>query len=162
MNAADVARTINLIIAPVVLVTACGILQSGILTRYGSLGQRMRSLAHERLELIRSGKGSDIFLVERIQEIDNQLPVLIKRHRILQQASLMTYCAIGIFIVSMFAIALAVASNASIMATAALSLFIVGTGFVLFGVCLTSLEIRLSHQAICYEIHRVTALEILS
>jgi len=38
MSAADIAQTIQLIIAPVVLITACMLFQNGILLRYASIG----------------------------------------------------------------------------------------------------------------------------
>ena len=41
MSAADVAQTIQLIIAPVVLITAYAIIQGGILGRFMYVGQRM-------------------------------------------------------------------------------------------------------------------------
>lgn len=158
MSAADVARTIQLIIAPVVLVTACAIIQGGFLSRFMYVGQRMRSLANERLDLLHSGKRDDGFYSERLQEIDRQVPLLRQRHRLLQKSVLLIYNAILVFIISMFAIALSVASNASSVAALALVCFLLGTCLLLVGVVLAGQEIRMSHQAICYEIDRVASL----
>lgn len=157
MNAADVAQTIQLIIAPVVLITACAIIQGGILGRYMYLGQRMRLLAQERLELLHSNKMEDSFYRERVQEIDSQIPLLIRRHRLLQNGVTLVYSAILIFLISMFAIALSVASNFGELATFALVLFLTGTGILLVGVIAAIKEIRMSHQAICYEISRIAS-----
>lgn len=46
-------RTIQLILAPVVMVTACGILVNGLIGRYTNITNRLRTMAHERLELLR-------------------------------------------------------------------------------------------------------------
>jgi hypothetical protein len=159
MSAVDVAQTIQLIIAPVVLITACAIIQGSTLGRFMYVGQRIRSFVHERLELLHSGKKGDAFSLERLQEIDRQLPLLKQRHRLLQKSVLLIYNAIAIFLLSMFAIALSVASNLSVIATLALLCFLLGTCLLLTGVVFMGQEIRMSHQALCYEVNRVAALE---
>lgn len=159
MRATEVAQTIQLIIAPVVLVTACAIIQGGILGRFVYVGQRMRSLTHERLELLHSNKMDDSYAMERVQEIDRQIPLLIRRHRLLQNSVLLVYSAIAIFLVSMFAIALSVGFNSGGVARAALTCFLIGTGVLLTAVLLAGQEVRMSHQAICYEANRVRSLK---
>lgn len=159
MSAAGVAQTIQLIIAPVVLITACILIENGVLGRYTTLGLQIRSLAHERLELLQSGK-KDYFVTERLDEIDLQIPILIKRHRILQHSALLLYFAVTIFLFTMFTIAISVALNSGIVATTALALFIVGTIVLWLGVCLTAHEIRISHQALCYETHQIKSLRV--
>jgi hypothetical protein len=158
MNAADVAKTIQLIIAPVVLITACAIIQGGILGRFIYVGQRVRGLAHERLDLLHSGKINDAFALERLQEIDRQVPLLKQRHHLLQTSVLLIYSAIAVFIVSMFALALSVASTTGAIAAMALLCFLVGTCLLLLGVIYAGQEVRMSHQAICYEVNRITSL----
>jgi uncharacterized membrane protein YphA (DoxX/SURF4 family) len=53
MNAEMPPRTIQLILAPVVMVTACAILLAGLLSRFAALNDRLRLLARERLDLLR-------------------------------------------------------------------------------------------------------------
>ncbi|GAB4148587.1 MAG: hypothetical protein Fur0046_27110 [Cyanobacteria bacterium J069] len=156
MSAEHIAQTIQLIIAPVVLITACALIQNAVLMRYSSIGQYMRSLALERLNLLRTPE--DLFYLERLQEIDRQIPLLTHRHRLLQQTVTVIYSAIAVFLISMLAIALAVASNAAAIATATLGLFLLGTGMLLVGVFLITREIRMSHRAICYEVGRISSL----
>lgn len=156
MSASDIAQTIQLIIAPVVLITACALIQNAVLGRYSTVGQYMRSLALERLNLLRSNE--DAYYLERLEEIDRQIPLLTRRHHLLQNTVLVVYTSMSIFLVSMFAIALAVAFNSRTTATFTLGLFLIGTGVLLFGVVLTALEIRMSHRAICYEVWRIASL----
>lgn len=158
MSAADVAKTIQLIIAPVVLITACAIIQGGVLGRFMYVGQRMRSLANERLELLHTGKMENAFSLERLQEIDRQIPLLKQRHRLLQKAVLLIYSAVSVFLVTMFVIALSVASNAGGVAAITLLCFLLGTCLLLVGVIFAGQEIRMSHHAICYEIDRISSL----
>ncbi|NJL20706.1 MAG: DUF2721 domain-containing protein [Leptolyngbyaceae cyanobacterium SM1_3_5] len=63
MSAVDVAQTIQLIIAPVVLITACALVQNAILGRYAAIGQYMRSLTLERLQLLRSDEAK-IYIIK--------------------------------------------------------------------------------------------------
>jgi len=89
--------------------------------------------------------------LERLQEISRQLPLLTRRHRLLQNAVLIIYSAISIFLFNMFAIAVSVVLNFGGVATFALALFLVGVFF-------TSLEIQTSHQAICYGVQQIASL----
>ena len=50
MSAEVVARIIQLMLAPVAMVTACPMLANGILTRYSAGHDRGRGLTRERLE----------------------------------------------------------------------------------------------------------------
>jgi hypothetical protein len=47
----EVAKTIDLIIAPVVTITACAVMINGLITRYGSLGDRLRTVNPEPIWL---------------------------------------------------------------------------------------------------------------
>jgi hypothetical protein len=166
MSVELIARTIQFILAPVVMITSCAILVNGFLTRYAEVNDRMRSLARERLELLRGADGSlstatgtvGAFKSERLAEIDAQLPGLLRRHELLHRAVLAIYLAILIFVLSMLTIALASAPNSATLATAALVVFIMGTLALLAGVALISVEVRLSNAAVRYEVVRVMRL----
>jgi len=166
MNAEIVARIIQQIIAPAVLVHVCMVMLNGVLGRYAGIGDRLRALAHERLYLLHSNDLSDTLVQERLQEITAQIPVISRRHHLLQNAVLITYGATIIFLLSMFAIALStgLSSNArhidyaTFFANGALFLFLSGAVLLLTAVFYITLEIRFSHRAIYYEIKRVTSL----
>ena len=163
MSAETIARTIQLILAPVVMVTACAILVGGILSHYAAINDRLRALTRERLDLLHGPDGSlsnlfassDAFRKERLQEIDRQLPHLAKRLNLIHHALLAVYGAILVFVLSMFVIAFAVLGNSSALSSAALTVFLVGTAAMLVGVVFVALEISQSNDAIQYEVHRV-------
>lgn len=166
MSVQTITRAIQFIIAPVVMVTSCAILANGILSQYASINDRMRSLARERLDLLRGSDGSlgissvagDPAKAERLHEIDAQLPRLLHRHRLVHNSALATYLAVLIFIVSMLAIALAVIPNSATLALIALILFLAGTVVMLGGVLLIGTEVRTSNKEIRYEVERVLSL----
>ena len=81
-----------------------------------------------------------------------QLPRLLQRHKLLRNAVLAENMAISFFITSMFIIALAPLTNSSLIATTALLIFLTGTGVLLVGVIITTLELSRSQREVTYEI----------
>jgi len=107
----------------------------------------MRAMHHERLDLLHQlgdatshGVPSDGFSTHRIHEIEVQFPHLLQRHILLRNAVLAENAAIAFFVTSMFIIALAILTNSSPIATAALLIFLIGTGGLLLGIIITTLE----------------------
>jgi hypothetical protein len=161
-----VTRTIQLVLAPVVMVTACAIVLGVLQSRYAFVNDRLRTMSRERLELLHLPgaptltlpASADAFTVERLELIDRQVPDLLRRHLILRNAILSVYCAIVTFLATMFVIALATTLGTALLATTVLVSFLVGTVLVLVGVSLTTVEVRASHLALHYEVNRVMGL----
>lgn len=166
MTVEEITRAIQLILAPVVMITSCAILVGGMLTHYAAINDRLRSLARERLTLLQGTEGTlsvvsvagDAFKTERLLEIDKQLPSLLRRHMLVHHGVVATYGAIAVFVVSMFVIAFAVASQSASLATAALVLFLIGTAVLLAGLVFIVVEVRSSNDAVQYEVRRVMSL----
>jgi hypothetical protein len=165
MDVEMVARIIQLILAPVVMVSACAIIQGGLLGHYAAINDRLRAMTRERLDLLgckHEGGSADpttvSFTAERLQEIDHQIPDLLHRHKLTHDAVLAVYCAILFFVVDMFTMAIAVITNSNGVAATALVIFLMSTSVLLLGVSLTVMEIRTSHRAIHYEVQRVVSL----
>jgi hypothetical protein len=165
MTADMVARTIQLILAPVVMISACGLVLTGLLARYAAVNDRLRALARERLELWPGMAASDDALepaaglaAERRALIDGQTPGLLRHHRLLHDAVLAVYTAVLVFVACMFVIALAALTERDWLASAALVLFLGGTAILLAGVLLTAVEVRTSHEAVQFEVRRVMRL----
>ncbi len=161
MSVAEVAQTIQYILAPVVMISACAILQSGLLGHYSEINTRLRALSRERLELVMGAptgaapaEGAS-YTAERLREIDHQMPDLLHRHRLVRDSALAIYAAVFFFVVDMGLIAAAVVSNSNGIATLALADFLVGLAALLAGVLLVVVEMRNSHRAVEYEVERV-------
>ncbi len=152
MNVEMVVRNVQIILAPVVLMTVCAILVQGLLGRYASISDRLRALARERLDLLGGEAGRAPLRTERLRLVDAQLPRLLHHHRRIHDALLAFYVAEGIFIASMFVIAAAAFTVSTDLATDALGVFLLGAGVVLVGVLLTALEVRASHAVLDDEV----------
>ena len=164
MQLETIARTIQLILAPVVMVSACALLLNGLLARYGSINDHLRNLARERLDLLRRKHAalSDVDAPldqERLLEIDYQLPLIMSHHRLTHDAVLAVYTASAIFIADMFVIALGAFNYTDLIGVVVLLLFLCGTVSLFVGVLLTGFEVRTSHHAVHYEVRRVMGLE---
>lgn len=161
MNVEMTTRIIQLILAPVVMITSCALVLGGLLGRYAAVNDRLRTMARERLDLLRPTADAQPFQAERLKEIDLQIPDLLSRHTLLHHAALTTYCAVLLFIVSMFVIAFAALSDSAWIATTVLLLFLGGTAALFLGVLIAVVEVWSSHRAVQFEIRRVSALSIL-
>jgi len=154
------AKTIQLILAPAVMITACGILLAGMLSLYSGINERIRALAAERLDLalVSPDDRHEPRARERLTEIDHQVPMLIHRHRQVHNAILLGYGAVTILIVSMFTIGIAALAHSDDLGTAALFVFLGGTAALLGSGGFMAVEITSSQQSVAYEAMRVVGL----
>lgn len=166
MTVEMVTRTIQLILAPVVMISACSITLTGLLNHYNEINHRVRAMTHERIDLLRSTgqrlaaafAAADEFTRERLDQIDQQLPVLLHRHMLIRNAMLSIYSAILVFIVNMFVIALAAISQTDWLSSVTLICFLIGMIVLFAGVLFVVFEVHLSQRAIEYETRRVLQL----
>ncbi|TME08188.1 MAG: DUF2721 domain-containing protein [Chloroflexi bacterium] len=160
MTIETIIRTISLILAPVVMITSCAIFLNGLFTHYEHISARLRAMHRERLELFqtagtgrsRAGETTAGIGVQRILEIEMQLPNMLRRQKLIRNAVVAIGIAISICVISMFIIALAAITNSPLAAEIALLAFLTGTGALLVGVLLTTLELYRSHREVVYEI----------
>jgi hypothetical protein len=153
MNADVVVQAIQAVIAPTVMISACTLIQNTLLARYSGVGDRLRALVRERLQLLEDQDITEPIYSDVLRVIDRQLIVLIQRYSLLQKTSLLLHTAIGCFLLTMFAIALARVQRAMIFPYGAVGLFLLGTATLLLGVFLAASEVRISHRAVRSEVH---------
>jgi Protein of unknown function (DUF2721) len=151
-----IGRAIELILAPVVMLSACSIFVSGVLGHYTSVSDRIRALTRERLDLIRQPRNP--LAAERIEEIDAQLPEVLDRHRLIHHALVSIYAAIAILVLTMCFIAITATITAEWVGSIVYGVFMLGVLALLVGVVLISLEIRVSRRSLMFEVSRVTQL----
>jgi hypothetical protein len=155
MSAEAIMRTIQLIVAPVVMISACAVFVGGLLSHYEAINGRMRSMARERLELLRSSREADRFASERLAELDTQLPQLVERHALVHHSLLAAYTGILILVASMCAIAFSAVVAAEWLVGLVLAMFVAGILGMLLSVILIALEVRTSQRAVTFEVQRV-------
>jgi hypothetical protein len=141
--------SIQLMIAPAVLMTTAAILAGGVQTMYSAVIDRMRDMAHERLIRLTATDGGlqDRRLLGagsafRVDEIDAQLPLLRARHRHLRTALHLFYGSVLLVVVAMILIAVAITVPAPAAGTIALVAILLATVALLFGLGAIALSIR--------------------
>lgn len=151
MNVEIVVQTIQLAIAPTVMITSCMLIQSAILGRYASIGNQLRTLARNRGELL-TEEYPEVIFNGALPIVDREINLLTRRHLLIKNTVIILYGAIICFLLSMLAIGAAKGLNFTLLASIALTLFLIGTVTLLAGVMVASSEIRISHQAVHLEV----------
>jgi uncharacterized protein DUF2721 len=165
MDLEMVARTIQLIIAPAVMITACCIFTNGLLVHYASIGERLRVMVRERVDLLKETEGnsrSGLIVQERLEDIDFQIPNLLHHHLFVRTSLAGTFIAIVVYILDMFVIAYSVLSNRTGFYGAILVVFLLGVVSQLMGVLYAVIDAFMSHKIYAYEARHAMSLEKIS
>jgi hypothetical protein len=156
---------ISAMVAPAVLITSGAILSNGLFMIYGAVNDRMRNLNQEYRRLITGSDGTlhapaDLppLDAERVTEIRRQLPLLLRRHRLIHNAILLIFSGLAVLVLSVIAIAAAVTGRSHAVALTALALVLAGTVVILSGLVLAAQALAMSRNAIEYEVSRTLSL----
>jgi hypothetical protein len=128
-------------VAPVVLITLAVIFGNALITAITTLGERVLAMDRERLSILRGPHGEmlDDDSVppvdrERMTQIRDLMPLVIRLIRRIRRAILTMWIAIGLLVLSVAAIAVAVTARSEAFAFMALALVLAGVGGVFAGV----------------------------
>jgi hypothetical protein len=159
MTADELAHSIQLILAPVVMITACAITLNGVMSHYQAVSDRLRTMTRERLDLLHGKEENDQIAAERLAELDYQAPELLRRHRVIRDSLVAIDVAMVLLVLCMLAIAMAPMGGTSVLSTLVMALFLLATCCLLVGVALSAVEVSRSRRAIAYEVNRVLKLK---
>lgn len=152
MNQETLVKTINLIIAPVVMLTTCGIMLNGLIVRYSWLSDRVRLVQQERLTLMDLDLSQLKSKGERFHQLNHLLHDLLKHHHQVHDVLVLIYSSILIFMLDMLLIAVAIATDRQWLHQLVVIVFLTGIGVMLLGMVLIAYELRTSHHAIQLEV----------
>lgn len=153
-----ITKTIELIIAPVVMITACAIMLNGLIVRYASLGERLRSAHQEHLNLLETDLNKNHLKAERLLDLEHLLPDLLRHHHLVHNVLVVIYISILVFMLDMLLIALAVSVSASWLSQLVIVVFLTGVGILFWGMVLIAYELSTSHHSLQLEVHRTCQL----
>ena len=162
-------NAISAMVAPVVLLSLGGLLTNGLLTVYSAINDRMREMTRERIEIL-TGPAREILDAasvpemdrERLGEIRAQLPLLLRRHKLMRLSVLTIYVAIAVLGLSTVVIAIAVGQHDQIAGRVALGLVVAGTIIMLLGIGVAVTSLGKSADAIAYAVDRTQSLGCLA
>ena len=128
-------------VAPVVLITLAVLFANGLLTIGTAFADNVLALNRERLGILRGPHGEILeedsvppIDRERLTQIRDQMPLIIRRLRRIRGAVLITWIAIGLLVLSVAAIAVAVTARSEAFAFTALALVMAGVAGVFTGI----------------------------
>ena len=162
MDLEMIARTIQLIIPPAVMITSCCIFTNGLLGHYAAIGERLRVTVRERVDLLReteAGMMSGKIAKDRLEDIDFQIPSLLHHHLLVRNSLAGAFIAMVFYILDMFVIAFSVLSNRAGLYNAILLVFLLGVASQLIGVLYSVFNGFISHKIYAYEAHHALSLE---
>ena len=152
-------------VAPVVLITLATIFANGLLTAGSSIASRISALNQECLVILSGPHGEllhhDILRPverERLTQIREQMPVLIRRGRRIHNAILTIWISIGLLVLSVGAVAVAVTAHSEGFAFTALALVLSGVAGVFIGIATVIIPLASSTDPVIEEAERTGAL----
>jgi hypothetical protein len=98
----SVIQAIQLILAPGVMISACGLLLLGINNKFTSVLNRIRTLTEEKRKTILNATERDFLSneIQRIESITRQVGGLLNRARLIRNSIFCYLCAVGLFVVT--------------------------------------------------------------
>ena len=141
----QVASLISAMLAPGIMISACGLLILGMNNKYSLVVGRIRTLNEEKRKFARSAdtKEFEYFDQVRISSISKQLAFLYERVRFIRNAVLCYSLAVGSFVITSIWIGLGLVVRGAEMINsgiASIIFFVIGMILVLIGITFAARE----------------------
>ncbi len=148
-------QAIQGILAPAIMVSACGLLLLGLLNRYATTMSRMRSLNDERRRLATSlaPPAEPVpAAVARLASVTRQLAELLDRVRLLRNAVLCQVAAVGCFVLTSLLLGLRVSGPELMLAIHPLPIFLLGMAVLFVGLVFEGTDVARAYKIIKLDI----------
>jgi hypothetical protein len=149
-----VVEIIQSMLAPGIMISACGLLLLGMNNKYSLVINRIRILDEEKRRLLmkkRDQQLSDIEL-QRMSSVERQLPKLTYRIKMVRNAVIFYSLAVGFFIVSCLLIGFNIINPQFNISQLAIFTFLLGMLSVLTGVGFACREVMKGYQIVMIEV----------
>jgi hypothetical protein len=150
----SIVNVIQSMLAPGIMISACGLLLLGMNNKYSLVVSRIRLLSEERRRFFKHAGENELQFEDeiRLKSIATQLEDLHARVRLVRNAVLFYSIAVGSFVLTSLCIGLQFATELIEMQYVALAFFGIGMINVLIGICFAGLETWKGFQIVSYEI----------
>ncbi len=152
-NTSSIVQVIQLMLAPGLMISACGLLLLGMNNKYSLVVNRIRLLNEERRKYL--SKHDKEFKYEdnvRIESLSTQIAALVFRVRLVRNAVFFYSVAVGIFVLTSIFIGIDYLSSSDKLNYIVAALFLIGMLAVLLGVAFASFETIKGYDIIQYEV----------
>ena len=150
----NAVQIIQLMVAPAVMISACGLLLLGINNKYSLVVNRIRLLNEEKRRLLgktADGKHSTDDNI-RLESAAIQINALVYRAKLVRNTVLCYTTAIALFVLTSLLLGVSSFLSLGKLNYFIISAFLVGMLFVLVGVVFAGFETKKGHDIISYEV----------
>ncbi|MFN8207715.1 MAG: DUF2721 domain-containing protein [Bacteroidales bacterium] len=150
-----IVQIIQAMLAPGLMISACGLLLLGMNNKYSLVVNRIRLLDDEERKLKIKKKETELKSYEgfRLENIQMQIAKLTFRVRLVRNAVLFYSIAVALFVLSCLSIGMQLILDKGIFASLALVMFLGGMVAVLTGVIFAALETWKGYEIIKIEVN---------
>ena len=152
-----IVNVIQAMLAPGIMISACGLLLLGMNNKYSLVVNRIRSLTDEKRKLITPPQHGNLNLDEehRLANINLQIDLFAFRIVLVKKAVTSYYIAVAFYLFSSLLIGLDYLSAQNVIQTMALIFFLSGMISVVFGIYYAAQEINKGLEIVKIEITKV-------
>ena len=150
----NVIQLIQLMLAPAVMISACGLLLLSINNRYSLVVNRIRLLNEEKRKLLINIGGKDSVTEDnvRLESIAQQIELLVSRGRLVRNAVLAFIAGIALFVLTSLLIGILTFLSIADLNYFIITAFLTGMIFVFIGTIFMALEAKKGYEIILFEV----------
>ena len=145
-----IVQVIQSMLAPGIMISACGLLLLGMNSKYSLVVNRIRLLNEEKRKT-----QVDIEKQERLDAINIQLPLLKRRLILIRNAVFFYSIGVAVFIMVILVIGIKFLVDFQFIPSIIIILFIIGILFVLAGIINAAIEVWKGYKIVGIEIESV-------
>jgi hypothetical protein len=150
----SVIQVIQLILAPGVMINACGLLLLGISNKFTSVLNRIRALTEEKRKLMLNASQREFYPIEnqRVESIARQVSDLLTRARLIRNAVFCYLLAVGLFVATSLCIGIDFFASILQLRYIILGAFLLGMIVVFIGVIFGVLDTMKGYNIVKFEV----------
>jgi len=148
----SVIQIIQLILAPAVMINACGLLLLATSSKYSSVLNRIRLLNDEKRKLFRKAGEKNFDENQRLESLARQIDNLMTRARFVRNSVMCYTIAIALFIVTSLTIGCSFLIRGLESDSAIMVMFLVGLIAVLSGIGFSFLDAKKGFEIVQFDV----------
>lgn len=150
----SIVQIIQLMLAPGLMISACGLLLLGMNNKYSLVVNRVRLLNEERRRFLIKNSGKEFGYEEniRLESISQQISGLLIRVKLVRNAVLAYTIAVAFFVLTSLFIGLQVASSKIELTELVITMFLLGMISVLSGIIFAAYETKKGYDIVHLEV----------
>lgn len=154
MDKISIVEVIQLMLAPGIMISACGLLLLGMNNKYSLVVNRIRLLNEEKRRVISKVSGKEFSYEEtvRIESISLQIKKLVFRARLVRNAVLSYTIAVALFVITSLLIGFKYIFDLEKLGSGITTIFLIGMISVLAGVIFAAHETIKGYEIIQLEV----------